>query len=923
MRYVPSLRSLVQSCTRGSRRGRQPARRVQANCFRPRMETLEDLTLPSTVFWTNPVSGSWHVPGNWSTSSVPAPGDDVIINIPGITVTHSQGASNVRSLTSQATFALTGGTLRVTAASVLQNAFTFTGGTFGGAGDLTVHGMLRWAGGMMDGVGQTTANGGVEFFAAFNNGLDRRVFNNAGTALWSGRGMLEMRNGAVFNNRPGATLTVQNLATFRLGWEDQVASTFNNQGTFRVNYAGDMTSFIQNAYRLAPVVNNSGTVHVAAGNLSLAGGGVNSGVINIAAGWRVHQIAGNTMLNAGTQIQGDGQFRVVGATVSVNTNVTARSVELADGMIAGTGTLTVTSGLSWMGGHFYGYGRTVVNAGAMLDISGSATKYLTQRQLVNGGTANWTGAGSIVFRPDGLLDNSVGAVFNLRTDAAMAQESTGATFFNRGTLRKILSSGTTRIDTYFENRGTMDVQTGTVRVMHGNSTGNFVASGTLEFAPATGSSHILQPGSAVTGGGQVVFSSAADVRGTYNVAGHTHVDAGQVVFHSGGTMGSLTINAGVLNLSGNLTINGLFTWSGGEIRTVGLVTANGGIAIGGAGAKTFREGTLTNAGLATWTGTGDVRFEDGGVFWNRLGATLDARSDAVLSFSGGLSAFTNYGTFRKSAGDGLTLVAGVMQNYGSMVVTTGMMGVYGASEHTGSVMIADGTWLVLYSENFFGPTSSVTGAGHLWVNGSTSFQGTVNTTGDTYVVAGVTVGGSLRTRWLLNMGVVYVEPAGSVTTTSDYTQIPEAVTYLGGGTMTTQGLMDLQGGQLVGWGTINANVQNAGRLTVGDINSAGLLAINGDYTQTAAGVLDIEIAGTAPGTQYDRLQVSGRATLDGTLNVAVLNGFTSNAGDVFRVLTYGSRAGQFGRINGLDLGGGWSFSPTYGANGLDLTTIRS
>jgi len=55
---------------------------------------------------------------------------------------------------------------------------------------------------------------------------------------------------------------------------------------------------------------------------------------------------------------------------------------------------------------------------------------------------------------------------------------------------------------------------------------------------------------------------------------------------------------------------------------------------------------------------------------------------------------------------------------------------------------------------------------------------------------------------------------------------------------------------LSGRGTIIGNVENAGQVNPGA--SAGTLTIDGDYTQTADGVLNIELGGTAtPGTDFD------------------------------------------------------------------------
>src|SRR5262249_10277135 len=115
-------------------------------------------------------------------------------------------------------------------------------------------------------------------------------------------------------------------------------------------------------------------------------------------------------------------------------------------------------------------------------------------------------------------------------------------------------------------------------------------------------------------------------------------------------------------------------------------------------------------------------------------------------------------------------------------------------------------------------------------------------------------------------------------------------------------IVDIQGGTLRGSGTINSNVTNAGQVSPG--TSPAILSIVGNYTQTAAGILNIEIGGTTPGSQHDRLTVSGTAALAGTLNVSRISGFLPGAPDTFTILTFASRTGDFSTNNGLTFPGG-------------------
>jgi hypothetical protein len=108
------------------------------------------------------------------------------------------------------------------------------------------------------------------------------------------------------------------------------------------------------------------------------------------------------------------------------------------------------------------------------------------------------------------------------------------------------------------------------------------------------------------------------------------------------------------------------------------------------------------------------------------------------------------------------------------------------------------------------------------------------------------------------------------------------------GTLTLGGSLDSEGGAVYGSGTINGDVTNAG-----DLNVLGTLTINGNYTQTAAGTLSVTLRGAA---DFDRLVVSGLATLDGTLNVYFLNGYQPQPGDEAQVVQFGAGSGTFARV---------------------------
>src|SRR5262249_5285964 len=129
---------------------------------RPRLQVLEDRTLPATVFWTNPAGGDWSAASNWSTGILPGPSDDVVIGSPisGATITHSTGSDAIRSLhIHDNAFRLSGGSLSLAAASDTDSDFnltsnTLSGGTLSLNGNFVTSGNTTWGEGTVQGAGQ-------------------------------------------------------------------------------------------------------------------------------------------------------------------------------------------------------------------------------------------------------------------------------------------------------------------------------------------------------------------------------------------------------------------------------------------------------------------------------------------------------------------------------------------------------------------------------------------------------------------------------------------------------------------------------------------------------------------------------------------------------------------------------------------------
>ena len=90
----------------------------------------------------------------------------------------------------------------------------------------------------------------------------------------------------------------------------------------------------------------------------------------------------------------------------------------------------------------------------------------------------------------------------------------------------------------------------------------------------------------------------------------------------------------------------------------------------------------------------------------------------------------------------------------------------------------------------------------------------------------------------------------------------------------------------------------------------------GGLAMMSGATLSVELGGTIGGSQYDQVLSSGAFSLNGALNVSLINGFTPSAGQSFNILDWGSLAGTFSSLNLPTLSGAsWNTSQLY-VNGV-------
>lgn len=868
--------------------------------------------------------------------------------------------------------------------SVTLSSLTVSNGVLSGPGDVTVAGPLLWTGGAMSGPGRTVANGGLTLSGGGGKTLNDRTLENAGNALWTGAGSIFVFNAAVIQNRAGALFEVQGDALVQ-GQNSVSPPTFNNLGIFRKTSGTGLTSFLGVAFHNQGTIDvQSGRLELSGGGNHVGNFIVADGAtLGFGGGGRAHTLSGTSRVSgAGTVafisgfIGGGGSSTVVGTyeitgTTLVNGGtanflgpVTLASLSVTGGTFAAFSNVSIGGLFTWIGGTITGTGRVRANGGLLITGSiGNRVLDGVTLDNVTTATVSTSGVGGTLIGGGATLNNLEGAVFTVEGQSSFSGGGVPSFFNNAGTLRKVGGSGALVFGAMFSNTGTVELINGTLIAFRGgNHSGTFtVAEGaTLTFGGNTGDSlqrvYNFSPSSVITSAGNVNFSPAGGPFATFNIAGTFEVAGatsfgGAVNFATTGRTGalngfgqplnitgSLTVAgaaalSGMLTGTGDLTVEGLLNWTSGTMTGTGRTIARGGIAIdGGSSPTTIDTRTLINGGTSTWVGLGALALGNGATIENLAGAVFEIRNNSPITSFGSPALFLNGGTLRKAIGSGVTAIASQFANTGTVEIQTGILNLTGLFTNfsAATTTLAGGTYQITGTLQFAN-ANIATNAANIILNGPTSQI--VNQTGvnalanfaTNTAAASFTVqnGRTLSTAAnFTNEGSLTVAAGSNFTTSRGFTQ-PSGTTTLVGGSLTAADGVVLLGGTLSGTGVINASVTNAARIDVGGETAVGVLMITGDYLQTAEGTLALELAGTEPGIQHDQLRIGGTAILDGILAVALLDEFTPQVGDAFRILTFAAREGDFAVRTGLDLGGGLFLDPIVDDTTLTLLTAAT
>ncbi len=266
-----------------------------------------------------------------------------------------------------------------------------SGGYLTGQGNLTITGVgaqLNWTGGTEAGTGTTTVAAG----AALNlNGssymtLDARTLTNLGQATWSGANDLYLEDGAVLVNGLGATFMVQNDRT--IFYNGGVNPIFTNAGTFTKQTTTGTTT-------VSVTVNDTGTVNVQSGTLSLTEGVRSPGLLTVASGATLNIPNGVNVLG---EVGGAGDVSLSGGSTTVTGTYD----------LAGTTTIGGDESIQFLGngnsGPVSNSGQVIIGTASTFKVTGNFTQLSGGSTRLDGGTLALLGANS-------LLDIQAGGQF--------------------------------------------------------------------------------------------------------------------------------------------------------------------------------------------------------------------------------------------------------------------------------------------------------------------------------------------------------------------------------------------------------------------------------------------------------------------------------------------------------------------------------
>lgn len=622
-----------------------------------------------------------------------------------------------------------------------------------------------------------------------------------------------------------------------------------------LNLADGSSLSLTKGSRMAVDFANIGVTSVS-GTASITGSTSHTGSIELSPGSTLifgqQDDTRNKSAGVSGNVQGDGAIVVNGPNYHV---FFTGSKSFTGGIYLRDGQFTANSGPATGGlDNFMVFDGGTFNANGFSSVlpmtfeSGGGTINTSETFTSKG---NWSGTGQFSKTGDGTLNvNGFNQGFSgdvqvaggtLVFENAAAVGGTNAISVESGATMQFSESGAFVFDGV-SGAGTIKMQSNsTLGIGMNNSSSEF--SGSLEgedgFLTKLGGGTLTVSGD-LTGfsGTATVTSGRVDFAG--NDALHQDVDLNVRSGASVATFGSFMV--------GELSGDGRFMLIGSDDNEV-QISENDTFT----GEFLLRNGTLQAAphtGGSTKFRGGTYRVTEtaddwsGGIDIQSTGNKFDISGGTTITLTG---AFTGQGDLTKSGGGELHFQGDSSSFAGTLTVAEGSVRAFGSrlGQSSSVFSVASQAELELYAESV-----------------PLHFDGELN-----------------------GLGNVYKAGSGELAFNGDATNL--------------QGDFTVMDGTLSGSGQFNRlTVEDGAALAIG--NSPGIVTFE-DLVLESGSMLEIELGGLLPGTEYDQFIVAGDASIFGDLSVSLINGFELSAGQQFLIGDIGG--GLTGQFAGLNEGG--------------------
>jgi len=583
-----------------------------------------------------------------------------------------------------------------------------------------------------------------------------------------------------------------------------------------------------------------------------------------------------------------------------------------------TTNLTIDSddSLSFNNGIFLfieGSGGGTINNGGHLNLNSTGTLTALDIQSA-GGQVTLTGGGTLNMsnNPNNVIGWGGGALTNVNNTIQGAGHIGNTQMFlnNQGTINANIGGGGA-------NRLILDPITGTT-----TNTGTVEATngGTLE---VQGSIYANTVGKIqAVGAGSTVLLDAFIV-----------IDGGTVTTSGGGTISSNWVGFSAPALDGrtNIVTNaGTFQIPDGNAAVLlGTVNNTGTILLNGAASQTdlhfqAQSATLTGKGTVIMSNSPNNTIGGFGGGLTNLNNTIEGAGHIGNTQAG----VNNKGKIIANQPTALIIDCAGFSNSGALMVNKGsLMNINQVFSNFSGTTLTGGTYTVSGTLQFNG-ANIVNDAAHLTLTGTASAIIDQASNDGLRNFAAITKKGSLALHSgktlitpadLSNAGRLTVGAGTNLKVAGGYTQTAGTTTV--DGTLTAPSGTTIQAGSVFGKGTIASTVVSSGLFTAGDSpTGTGKLSAS-TYTQNSSGSLNVQIGGLTVGKQYSQLAVANGASLNGTLNVTLINNFVPAIGNTFAILTGSAVTGTFATVNGLSINSGEHFTIAYHPTNVTLTVV--